>query len=454
MKLVEPYRIKTVEPIKLLSPEERESKIREAGFNLFNLRAEDVFIDLLTDSGTSAMSDNQWAGILTGDESYAGAKNFYNFERTIRELFGYKNVIPVHQGRAAEHLFFSCMLKKGDCVVANTHFDTTRANIEYLGAQAIDCGIETDPQEDHPFKGNADPVKLEAAIKKHGADRIRLGLMTVTNNSVGGQPVSMENIAQTKSILDKYKIPLYFDACRFAENAYFIKQREKGYQNKSITQIVKEMFSFGVGCTMSAKKDGLANIGGFFACHGQELAEKFTNLLVLFEGFRTYGGLAGRDLEAISRGLQEVTDENYLNFRISQVAYLGDKISRLGIPIVKPTGGNAVFVEASAFLEHIPREKFPGQALALALYRQGGIRTVEIGGVMWAKTDSATGEKKFPDYDFVRLAIPRRVYTNSHMDYVASSLEEIKEVKSKIRGLKITYQGPWLRHFTARLEEV
>jgi tryptophanase len=451
---VEPYRIKTIEAIKLLSRAEREAKIKEAGFNLFNLRSEDVFIDLLTDSGTSALSDYQWAGLLTGDEAYAGARNFYNLETTVRDIFGYKNVIPVHQGRAAEHLFFSNVVKKGDVVLANTHFDTTRANIEHLGATAIDCCIETEIKEEHPFKGNMDLNKLEENIKKFGREKIPLVIMTVTNNSVGGQPVSLENIKQTKKLLDKYEIPLYFDACRFAENAYFIKEREKGFENKSVKSIAQEMFSYGAGCTMSAKKDGLSNMGGFFACNEDELAEKFTNLLVLFEGFKTYGGLAGRDLESISRGLQEVLDENYLSFRVNQVAYLGEKISSLGIPIVRPTGGNAVFVEASEFLNHIPKENYPGQALSVALYRQGGIRTVEIGGMMWAKKDDKSGELTFPKYDFVRLAIPRRVYTNSHMDYVAASLEEIKKDKYKIKGLKIVYQAPWLRHFTVRMEEV
>jgi len=451
---VEPYRIKTIETIKLLSREERDKKIREAGFNLFNLRSQDVFIDLLTDSGTSALSDQQWAGLLTGDEAYAGARNFYNLEATVRDIFGYKNVIPVHQGRAAEHLLFSNVLQKGDYVLANTHFDTTRANIEHLGASAVDCCIDTDIEQEHPFKGNMDLDKLEASIKRFGRDKIPLVIMTVTNNSVGGQPVSLENIRRTREILDKYEIPLYFDACRFAENAYFIKKREKGQPDRSVKSIAQEMFSYGMGCTMSAKKDGLANMGGFFACQDDTLAEKFTNLLVLFEGFKTYGGLAGRDLEAISRGLQEVLDEDYLTFRVNQVAYLGEKISNLGIPVVKPTGGNAVFVEASSFLNHIPKEQYPGQALSVALYRESGIRTVEIGGMMWSKKDEKTGRMTFPKYDFVRLAIPRRVYTNSQMDYVASAFEEIKKNKCQTKGLRITYQAPWLRHFTARMEEI
>lgn len=451
---VEPYRIKTVEYIKLLSNQEREIKIKEAGFNLFNLRSGDVFIDLLTDSGTSALSDQQWAGLLTGDEAYAGARNFYNLEATVRDIFGYKNVIPVHQGRAAEHLFFSNVIKPGDVVLANTHFDTTRANVEHLGAKAIDCCIDTEIQQEHPFKGNMDLEKLESNIKQHGPDKIPLVILTVTNNSIGGQPVSMENIRQTKKLLDKYEIPLFFDACRFAENAYFIKTREPGYQGKTVKAIAQEMFSYGSGCTMSAKKDGLSNMGGFFACQDDVLAEKFTNLLVLFEGFKTYGGLAGRDLEAISRGLQEVLDENYLSFRVNQVAYLGEKISVLGIPVVKPTGGNAVFVEASQFLDHIPKEQYPGQALAVALYRQGGVRSVEIGGMMWAKKDKETDKMVFPKYDFVRLAIPRRVYTNSHMDYVSACFEELKKDKCRTKGLKIIYQAPWLRHFTVRLEEI
>ncbi len=451
--LVEPYKIKTVESIKLLSFPEREQRLKQANFNLFNLKSEDVFIDLLTDSGTSAMSDSQWSALMLGDEAYAGAKSYYKLEKIVQEIFGYKHVIPVHQGRAGEHLFFTTVLKKGDYVPSNTHFDTTRANISYVGAIPVDLVIQTKDCE-HPFKGNMDLEKLENLIKKVGKEKIPLATLTITNNSVGGQPVSMQNIKETKQLLSKYKIPLYFDACRFAENAYFIKTREKGYENKSVKEICREMFSYGEGCLMSAKKDGLANMGGFFACNDETLAEKVTHFLVLFEGFRTYGGLAGRDLEAVARGLQEVLDFDYLSFRVNQVKYLGEKLDKLGVPIVKPTGGHAVYVDGGRMLSHIEKEKYPAQALACALYKEGGVRSVEVGGLMLSRKDKETGKMIFPETDLVRLAIPRRVYTNSHMDYVASVFEEVKKKKDKVRGLKLVYEAPWLRHFTAKLEEV
>ena len=451
--LVEPYKIKTVEPIKLLSYPEREQKLKQANFNLFNLKSEDVFIDLLTDSGTSAMSDNQWAGLMLGDEAYSGSKSYYNLEKTVQEIFGFKQIIPVHQGRAAEHIFFATVLKKGDYVPSNTHFDTTRANITYTGAVPVDLVIQPKDCE-HPFKGNIDLEKLEDFIKKVGKEKIPLATLTITNNSVGGQPVSLQNIKETRALLSKYKIPLYIDACRFAENAYFIKKREKGYENKSIKEICQEMFSYAEGCLMSAKKDGLANMGGFFACNDETLADKVTHFLVLFEGFRTYGGLAGRDLEAIARGLQEVLDEDYLSFRINQVKYLGDQLDKLGVPIVKPTGGHAVFVDGGAMLSHIKKENYPAQALACALYKEGGVRSVEVGGLMLSHKDKETGKMIFPDADLVRLAIPRRVYTNSHMDYVAGVFEEVKKKKDKVKGLKLVYEAPWLRHFTAKLEEI
>ena len=452
-RLVEPYKIKAVEPIKLLAYDKREQKLKQAHFNLFNLKSEDVFIDFLTDSGTSAMSDYQWAGLMVGDEAYSGSKSYYNLEKTVQDIFGYKYVIPVHQGRAGEHLFFTTVLKKGDYVPSNTHFDTTRANISYVGAIPVDLVIQTKDCE-HPFKGNIDLEKLEDLIKKVGKEKIPLATLTITNNSVGGQPVSMQNIKETKQLLSKYNIPLYFDACRFAENAYFIKKREKGFENKSIKEICREMFSYAEGCLMSAKKDGLANMGGFFACNDETLAEKVTHFLVLFEGFRTYGGLAGRDLEAIARGLQEVLDEDYLSFRINQVKYLGDQLDKLGVPIVKPTGGHAVYVDGGKMLSHINKENYPAQALACALYKEGGVRSVEVGGLMLSHEDKETGKMIFPEADLVRLAIPRRVYTNSHMDYVAAVFEEVKKKKDKIIGLRIIYEAPWLRHFTAKLEEV
>ncbi len=451
--LVEPYKIKTVEPIKLLSFPEREQKLKQAHFNLFNLKSEDVFIDLLTDSGTSAMSDNQWAGLMVGDEAYSGSKSYYNLEKTVQDIFGYKQVIPVHQGRAAEHIFFATVLKKGDYVPSNTHFDTTRANIAYTGAVPVDLVIQPKDCE-HPFKGNMDLERLENLIKKVGKEKIPLATLTITNNSVGGQPVSLQNIKDMKSLLSQYKIPLYIDACRFAENAYFIKKREKGYENRSIKEICREIFSYAEGCLMSAKKDGLANMGGFFACNDETLAEKVTHFLVLFEGFRTYGGLAGRDLEAIARGLQEVLDEDYLSFRINQVKYLGDQLDKLGVPIVKPTGGHAVFVDGGAMLSHIKNENYPAQALACTLYKEGGVRSVEVGGLMLSRKDKESGKMIFPDADLVRLAIPRRVYTNSHMDYVAGVFEVVKKKKDKVKGLKLIYEAPWLRHFTAKLEEV
>ncbi|EQB64214.1 MAG: Aromatic amino acid beta-eliminating lyase/threonine aldolase [candidate division Zixibacteria bacterium RBG-1] len=451
--LVEPYKIKTVESIKLLSYPEREQRLKQAHFNLFNLKSEDVFIDLLTDSGTSAMSDSQWSALMLGDEAYAGAKSYYKLEKIVQEIFGYKHVIPVHQGRAGEHLFFTTVLKKGDYVPSNTHFDTTRANISYVGGIPVDLVIQTKDCE-HPFKGNIDLGKLDDLIKKVGKEKIPLGTLTITNNSVGGQPVSMQNIKETKELLSTYGIPLYFDACRFAENAYFIKKREKGYENKTIKEICQELFSYGEGCIMSAKKDGLANMGGFFACNDATLVDKVTHLLVLFEGFRTYGGLAGRDLEAVARGLQEVLDEDYLAFRVNQVKYLGDQLDKLGVPIVKPTGGHAVFVDGGEMLSHIKKENYPAQALTCSLYKEGGVRSVEVGGLMLSRKDKESGKMIFPDADLVRLAIPRRVYTNSHMDYVASVFEEVKKKKGKVKGLKLVYEAPWLRHFTAKLEEV
>ncbi len=451
----EPYRIKSVESIKRISKDDREKAIKKAKFNIFQVPAEDIYIDFLTDSGTSAMSDNQWAGILTGDESYAGCRNYFHFEETIQSITGFKYVIPVHQGRAAEHLLFSNMLKKGDSVPSNTHFDTTRANIEYVGADGVDLVIEEgkDPKLIHPFKGNIDLKKLEDFLKKHDTKKIPLGMITVTNNSGGGQPVSLENIKATSEILHAHGIPFFIDACRYAENCYFIKMREKGQENRTVREIAREIFSYADGCTMSAKKDGLANIGGFIGCNDEKMYRKLLNSLILFEGFRTYGGLAGRDLEAIARGLVEALDENYLSHRIGQIESFGNLLLKENIPIVQPTGGHAVFIDAAGMLPNIPREHYPGWALTVALYREGGIRAVEIGGVMFGKKDE-DGKSLFPPMELVRLAIPRRVYTESHFKFVVGVFKEIAAKKDKIRGIKITYEPEFLRHFTAEFAEI
>jgi len=453
---VEPFRIKVVEPIKVTTAEERDELIKKAGYNIFLLPADSIFIDLLTDSGTSAMSDNQWAGMMMGDESYAGSKNYYNFEETVRDIFGFKNVIPTHQGRVAENLLFSTVVKEGFVVPNNIHFDTTRANVEYHNAEAIDCVIDEgfDPDNLHPFKGNMDIEKLTAVIEKYGTDRIPMIMLTVTNNSGGGQPVSMANIREVSQTAKKYNIPFYFDACRFAENCFFIKEREAGFENKSIKEIAQEMFSYADGCTMSAKKDGLVNIGGFLALNDDELSQKITNMLILIEGFRTYGGLAGRDLEAISRGLQEVLNEEYLRFRIKQTSFLGEKLLEAGIPIVQPVGGHAVYIDAKRFLPHIPQSQFPGISLVVELYKRAGIRAVEIGSLMFGKTDKESGETVYPKLELVRLAIPRRVYTSMHMQYTAEALEEIYSRKENIAGFQVDYAPEVLRHFTARLKPV
>ena len=452
----EPFKIKTVERINLPSPEERERQIRAAGFNVFFLPAESIYIDLLTDSGTSAMSDNQWAGMMLGDESYAGSRNFAHFEATIRKISGFQHVIPTHQGRAAENILFSTLVKPGQLVPNNIHFDTTRANVLNNGGVPLDLVIEEGlhPEVLHPFKGNMDVAKLEAAIRDHGAEKIPLAMMTVTNNSGGGQPVSMENLRRVSAVLKKYGIPFFLDACRFAENAYFIQQREAGYEKKSVAEIAREMFSYADGCTMSAKKDGLANIGGFLALNDSDLAQTLKNRLILLEGFPTYGGLAGRDLEAIARGLEEVLDERYLAYRTGQVRYLAELLQAEGVPVLQPPGGHAVYLNAKAFLPHIPQSQFPGQALVVALYREGAIRAVEIGSLMFASPDPETGETKYPALELVRLALPRRVYTNLHLNYVAEVIVEIFRKRDQLKGLRLTYEAPTLRHFTARLEEV
>ncbi len=443
--IIEPFRIKSVEPIHWTTRAQREQFLQAANYNLFLLPADDVLIDLLTDSGTGAMSTHQWAAIMEGDESYAGSRSFDQFRDSVQDIFGYKNVIPTHQGRAAERILFSCACKKGDVVPNNTHFDTTRANVEFVGAEAVDLVIEEGrhPSVNHPFKGNMDVIALEELISKVGRERIPLVMLTVTNNSGGGQPVSMENVKAVSAVCHRYKIPLYFDACRFAENSYFIKLREPGYGNRTPKEIAQEMFAYGEGCTMSAKKDGMANIGGFLCTNDDLLAQQEKNLLILTEGYPTYGGLAGRDLEAIAVGIQEALHEDYLEYRIASTAYLGNHISAAGVPIVQPPGGHAIYIDARAFLPHIPPDHFPAVALANELYLEGGIRSVEIGTLMFGPQAKM---------DLVRLAIPRRVYTQSHIDYVVEVILEVWQNRGKIQAMHLTYEAPFLRHFTAKLE--
>ncbi len=453
--VIEPFRIKMVEPIKCTTEEYRRRILKDAGNNLFNIKAEDVLIDLLTDSGTNAMSSRQWGAIMEGDESYAGAKSFFEFEAAVKKITGLKNIIPTHQGRAAEKILFSIVGGKGKTVISNTHFDTTRANVEYSGARAVDVLIPEGKQPSliHPFKGNTDLKKLESVINEVGANNVPLVIITVTNNASGGQPVSMENLRETKKICSRYNIPMFIDACRFAENAYFIKKREKGYADKSPLEIAKEMFSYCDGATMSSKKDALVNIGGFLALNDDELTQKARMMLILTEGFVTYGGLAGRDLAAIAVGLEEVLEEDYLAYRIRSTEYLGEKLTKTGVPIIQPTGGHAIFVDAAAMLPHIPKDQYPAQALACALYTVGGIRGCEIGSAMMDR-DPETRKNRPAEMELVRLAIPRRVYTQSHMDYVAEIFEILYKDKDKIRGLKMVYEAPVLRHFTARFEQV
>jgi tyrosine phenol-lyase len=445
--IIEPFRIKSVEPIRWTTREQREKLLRAAHYNLFLLPAAAVLIDLLTDSGTGAMSTHQWAALMEGDESYAGSKSFDRFRASIQDIFGYRHVIPTHQGRAAERILFGVTCKKDDVVPNNTHFDTTRANVEFVGAEAVDLVIPEgrEPRTKHPFKGNMDVAALEQLIERVGREHIPLVMLTVTNNSGGGQPVSMENVRKVSGACRKHRIPLYFDACRFAENAYFIKLREKGYESKTPKQIAQEMFSYGDGCTMSAKKDGMANIGGFLCTNDDLLAQQEKDLLILTEGYPTYGGLAGRDLEAIAVGVQEALEEDYLRYRIASTAYLGNHIAEQGVPIVQPPGGHAIYLDARAFLPHVAPEQFPGVALAIELYLEGGIRSVEIGGLMFGAAARM---------DLVRLAIPRRVYTQSHIDYVVEVILKVWKKRESIRGLKLTYEAPFLRHFTARLEPV
>lgn len=452
----EPFRIKAIEPIKRTTLQEREHILGEAGYNIFNVRAEDVYIDLLTDSGTGAMSQNQWAGLMQGDESYAGCRNFYNLKESIQQIFGFKYFVPTHQGRGAENVLFSIMVKPDQWVPNNMHFDTTMANILARGGRPTNHVIAEglDPASRLPFKGNMDVTALEVYIQKTGPENIPLGMITITNNSGGGQPVSMENIRQTAEIYHRYGIPFFIDACRYAENAYFIKLREPGYADKSTQEIAREVFSYADGCTMSAKKDGLVNIGGFLAMNDEKLYQGVAQELTLREGFPTYGGLAGRDLEAMARGLWEGLEEDYLEYRLAQTRYLADRLLEIGIRIVEPPGGHAVYIDAKSFVPHVPQNEFPAQALATAIYREGGIRVVEIGSVAFAHQDPQTGEWVYPELELVRMAIPRRVYTQSHLDYVVRVMANLWEKRDQIRGMKIVYQTKFLRHFTARFEPV
>lgn len=455
MTIIEPFRIKSVEPIFFTTKAERMAILKAADFNPFLIKSRDVIIDLLTDSGTSAMSSAQWAGVMLGDESYAGSSSFFNFEKSVQSVTGIPLVIPTHQGRASEKILFSIIGGKGKYIVSNTLFDTTRANIEFSGAEGVDllCPEGKVPSVPSPFKGNMDVQALQHFIEEKGAANIPLCMITVTNNSGGGQPVSMQNIRDVKAVCSRFGIPLFIDACRFAENSYFIKLREAEFANASVPEIAREMFSYADGCTMSAKKDAFANIGGFIALRDEALALRCRNLLVITEGFTTYGGLAGRDLEAIAIGLQEVMDEHYLQYRIRSIEYLTEKLTAAGVPVMQPAGGHAVYIDAKAFLPHIPPEQYPGQALVGALYTEGGIRGVEIGSLMFGKYDQE-GHLIPAMMELVRLAIPRRVYTQSHIDYVAEIIIKVFGQRQDIKGLTITYEAPALRHFTARLQEL
>ncbi len=457
--VIEPFKIKVIEQIKFTTPEEREKILRDAHFNLFQVAAENVIIDLLTDSGTSAMSTEQWAGMIRGDESYAGARSFYSFEKTLREITGMPHIFPTHQGRASERILFTLVGGKDKFIPSNNHFDTTRANIEYTGAQAIDLVIDEAYQTDnlYPFKGNLDIEKLEHFVKEVGAQNIPLCMVTITNNSIGGQPVSLSNLKGIKRVCQQYNIPFFIDACRFAENAYLIQQREKEYSHLSVREIARRIFDLADGALISAKKDGLVNIGGVLLLRDKKLAEQATNLLILTEGFTTYGGLAGRDLEAMAQGFVEVLDENYLCYRLRSIEYLAEQLIKANLPIIQPSGGHAVYIDAKAFCPHIPSQQYPGQSIVCALYRLAGIRATELGRVMFGKRkDNSKSETLYqaPYMELVRLAIPRRVYTQSHMDYLIEALVEIFKNRDKLRGLEIVEEPVMLRHFTAKFREL
>ncbi|MDX6591968.1 MAG: tryptophanase [Gaiellales bacterium] len=450
--IIEPFRIHSVEPLSMTTPQEREVELLEAGYNLFAIPSSRVLIDLLTDSGTGAMSAEQWAAIQRGDESYAGSPSWFRFRDAVRELFPFKHVIPTHQGRAAEKILFSVLGGPGLVIPNNTHFDTTRANVEFTGAEAVDLVIPegNDPSSRHPFKGNMDVERLERLVEQHGRDRVPVVFVTITNNSGGGQPVSLENVRAVRAVCDRHGLPLFLDACRFAENAWFIREREPGQEGRRVVDIVSDIAAVADGMTMSAKKDPLGNIGGWLAMDDDGLAEQCRNLLILTEGFPTYGGLAGRDQEAIAQGLREAVDEDYLHYRIRSTAYLGERLDRAGVPVVMPIGGHAVYLDARALLPHIPPLEYPGQALAVALYREGGIRGCEIGTVMFGRHPDGTETPAA--MDLVRLAVPRRTYTQSHIDYVIEVCTWVAKRAAELRGLRIVEQPPALRHFTARFE--
>ncbi len=450
--IIEPHRVKVVEPIRMTTAAERRALLDAVHHNLFGLRADDVIIDLLTDSGTSAMSAEQWAGVMRGDESYAGSPSYFRFEAAVKDLFGHKHVIPTHQGRAAERILFGSAVRPGQIVPSNTHFDTTRANIEAAGAEALDLVVPEGrmPSSRHPFKGNIDLGRLAQLLATKGRSVVPLVMLTITNNSGGGQPVSLENVREASALCRRYGVPFYLDACRFAENAFLVKSREPGQRERNVAEIAREMLRLADGCTMSAKKDGLANMGGFITTNDDALAERMRNLLILTEGFPTYGGLSGRDLEAIAQGLKEVVDEDYLTYRLRSVAYLGEKILASGVPIVEPPGGHAIYIDAKALLPHVPPLAYPGQALACALYDEGGIRSCEIGSVMLGTRDPKTGEERPAAMELVRLALPRRVYTQSHVDYVAEVVAAVGAQRKELRGMRIDWQPQALRHFSAR----
>ncbi len=452
----EPYRIKVVEKIERTSREERKRLLIEAGYNVFKVPSRAIYVDLLTDSGTGAMSDVQWAALMTGDEAYACSRSFKDFEDTIRDIFGYKHVIPTHQGRAAEGLLFTAVVKPGQVVPNNIHFDTTRANVEHVGGIALDCVDDAglDPRLEAPFKGDMSLRKLAHAFEKYGKDRIPFVMLTITNNSGGGQPVSMANAKAVGAFCREMGVPLIFDACRFAENAWFIQQREDGYRDVAIKDICREMFALGSGCTMSAKKDALVNIGGFLCLDDDDWAQAATNLLILREGFPTYGGLAGRDLAAVAQGLREVLDPDYLAYRIGQVARLGERLDELGVPHLKPTGGHAVYLDARRMLPHIPQAQFPAQVVTAALFVEAGVRAVEIGSLMFEHRDPDTGKLVPPEMELVRLAVPRRVYTHTQLDYVADACAKVMALGERLCGLEVTWEPPSLRHFTAVLRPV
>ena len=456
LPFAEPFKIKMVENIYRSTKEQRETWIKEAFFNLFNLKSEQVFIDLLTDSGTGAMSDKQWSAMMLGDESYAGASSYYKLKDAIKDLTGFEYFLPTHQGRAAENVLFSVLVKEGDLVPGNSHFDTTKGHIEFRKAKAVDCTIDvaSDTKAWHPFKGNVDIEKLENVLRSHPAEKISCIIVTITNNTAGGQPVSMNNLREVGRLSRKYGVKFIIDSARFAENAYFIKLREDGYADKDIRDIAREMFSYADGMTMSSKKDAIVNMGGFIGFRDEDLFRQASTYNIIYEGFITYGGMSGRDMNALAQGLYEGTEYSYLESRINQVAYLGNRLMEYGIPVLEPFGGHAVFIDAKKFLPGIPKEEFPAQSLVLEIYTEGGVRGVEIGALM-ADRDPITRENRFSDLETVRLALPRRVYTNNHMDYVAAVVRNVFEKRDQInRGVRIIWEAPIMRHFTVKLERL